>query len=156
MSNPLVAAAAGTAVLGGGGVTIAYVAGAFEIRYENFDSYVNNALKDTHIYATLDDAKLKTKSSDTNTTYVKALKKIVSTTGLSGVDNTLQESDVGNISTDSGKLTKITTKTKAWCTDRKSKKPKEKDTWWTESAIKSDEDWATFQTVCLEEKPKQQ
>ncbi|GCE63893.1 hypothetical protein [Candidatus Mycoplasma haematohominis] len=148
------AAAAGTAVIGGGGTLAAYAAGAFEreATYDSFQAYFNAKLSKTHKYIGNDsDLKGKIKANlegSNKDNYKKELEKIIQQEG--GTD--VQEASVDGAESNDSNLTKISKKTKLWCEKTKDVKLTSNDKKWNEGNVKSHENWTPFQTVCLEQK----
>ncbi len=88
------AAVAGTVVIGGGGATIAYAAGAFDAKYSDFDDYINNGGKYRYIGSsgtdrslTEDKIKAHLKDASKGENYREALKGKIGNMNLSDQNN---------------------------------------------------------------------
>ncbi|GCE63722.1 hypothetical protein [Candidatus Mycoplasma haematohominis] len=163
------AAAAGTAILGGGGTLAAYAAGAFEgeVKYADFDDYVKRGGRYKYIGQGDDvtdndptEGKIREflKGSDTSNkaTYKGNLKSQLTKMNLNPEDSQTprpseQEiDDSGNTEkdTETGKVAKFVSK---WCIQNKNKKPTSDNgkTKFAEKEIKAHENWSKFEVACL-------
>ncbi|WP_216083412.1 hypothetical protein [Candidatus Mycoplasma haematohominis] len=163
------AAAAGTAVLGGGGVTIAYAAGAFngESKYVDFNDYVINGGEFQYFGSTeneTDDNSISSKvkallkDATKKTKYKEKLKNNIKGISVSGensntkpnddeIDKSGEDSD-----SDSSKLNKTAKFVHDWCKKNKITKPiaGNEKTKFTKQEIKEHKDWSKFEALCLE------
>ncbi|WP_216083388.1 hypothetical protein [Candidatus Mycoplasma haematohominis] len=165
------AAAAGTAILGGGGATIAYAAGAFngEIKYKNFDDYVSRSGKYEYIGklgGETEDGSIKKKvevflknsDSSKKTAYKDKLKKNIKGINESDeannpkptddeIDRTISGSDNTN------ELEKTSKFVHNWCKKNKDLKPTQKEGQidFKETEITSHDNWDRFKELCLTE-----
>ncbi|GCE63710.1 hypothetical protein [Candidatus Mycoplasma haematohominis] len=171
MSNSLAAAAAGTAILGGGGATIAYAAGAFDGNksstpktYVDFDDYVKNGGKYKYIGqgnnvvdADPTQGKIKELLSDSKKeTYKENLKRQWEGMNLGAGDSTYKPSATElEDSIEAGKDTekdKVSLFVNKWCIQNKKQKPTSTgaEKRFTEQEIKNYSEWSKFEKACLE------
>ncbi|GCE63708.1 hypothetical protein MHSWG343_07080 [Candidatus Mycoplasma haematohominis] len=153
------AAAAGTAILGGGGATIAYAAGAFDGEkgsniktYANFLEYVQGD-ESGRVFLVEAEIKDKLDESGKEPDYKNLIKgNLTNMASLaSGVD---KPSDSDFTSTEETSKTKIVTFTNKWCEVRKSKSLSEEqgNKKLTKNEIEANSEWALFKIICTKEK----
>ncbi|WP_216083446.1 hypothetical protein [Candidatus Mycoplasma haematohominis] len=156
------AAAAGTAVVGGGGALAAYAAGAFngETKYESFDDYFQKTLSKTHKYVSETDYQpIETKIGESagSNTYKTSLTTHWSKMGSNDVPADGEPTQKPEtIDTSWSNKTDVAKWTFKWCNSRKTKKPSGDEKMWIREEIERNLEWQTFKSVCLEERPKQQ
>ncbi|GCE63714.1 hypothetical protein [Candidatus Mycoplasma haematohominis] len=165
------AAAAGTAILGGGGATIAYAAGAFDGNksstpktYVDFDDYVKNGGKYKYIgqgdnVVDADPTQEKIKgllSGSEKETYKENLKGQWEGMNLGSEDNTsrpskkeLEDSIQAGKDTEKDKVSLFVNK---WCIQNKKQKPTSTgaEKRFTEQEMENYSEWFKFEKACLE------
>ncbi|GCE63729.1 hypothetical protein [Candidatus Mycoplasma haematohominis] len=164
------AAAAGTVVIGGGGATIAYAAGAFngEIKYKNFGDYVRRSGKYRYIGQgatvsendpTAENIKklLEKESRENKEDYRNKLKEQEPDMNLNPTDASTPKPSKEDINSagqtektnETDKVSKFVSK---WCIQNKTNKPTPSDgkEEFTEEKIKQHANWSKFEAVCLE------
>ncbi|GCE63739.1 hypothetical protein [Candidatus Mycoplasma haematohominis] len=167
MSTQTIAAAvAGTAVIGGGGATIAYAAGAFDAKYSDFDDYVKNGGKYRYIGSSgtdrsLTEDKIKAHLKDTNKgdSYRTALTGKIDNMNLTGTSNPSKPnaSEIGQAGKEASgtttNLDKVAKFVNQWCEVTKVKKPANAQAGdkFRVSDLEAVSEWNAFVSVCVEE-----
>ncbi|GCE64076.1 hypothetical protein MHSWG343_10840 [Candidatus Mycoplasma haematohominis] len=156
------AAAAGTAVIGGGGATIAYAAGAFNGEkkttpkiYENFLEYAKERGLG-NVILSLAEIKTKLAEKTNSPTYKETIKDNLNnmTSTVTGV----QKSVDGDFAEDPNKDEEISQFTHKWCevVSKKKKTGNGNDKSWLGAEIEQDSEFDPFQKICLKTQEGQQ